>query len=104
MGLYDDFDDDASEQTDGIEAQLEAARAARDEAEKRLAELKTRHAEAGSAPAAGKAAAPGEPDLSELMALVADRSRDWPSVLADLEARGFHSSAPKPSQHGLRGA
>jgi hypothetical protein len=105
MGFDYDFDDNPPEQTDDLAAQLEQARAAHADAEKRLAELKKRHAEAGSGPAAGQAAAgPGEANLDELAVLIGDRSRSWPDVLADLENRGFRSSASQPSRHGIRQA
>lgn len=103
MTGFDYGDDDAPEQDDFAE-QLSAAKAARADAERRLAELQRKHDAASPSAKGQQAAAPGEADLGELVTLVGDRSRSWPDVLADLEARGFHSNAPRPSSRGLRGA
>jgi hypothetical protein len=103
-GFDDDYGEDAPEQD--LAAQLAQAQAERKAAEEKLSALQRRHGEARpSSSADGQAAAgPGGADLDELTALVNDRSRSWPDVLADLEARGFRSTAPMPSRLGLRGA
>ena len=105
MTGFDDYGDDAPEQDD-LAAQLAQAKAERRAAEEKLAALQRRHGEARpSSSVDGQAAAgPGGADLDELTALVADRSRSWPEIEADLERRGFRSAAPKPSRLGLRGA
>jgi hypothetical protein len=98
-----DYDLDSPDEPDDLAEQLAAAKTARADAERRLAGLQAKH-DAASPSAKGQQAAAGEPDLDDLLALVNDRSRSWPDVLADLEARGFRSSAPQPSRRGLRGA
>ena len=105
MTGFDDYGEDAPEQ-DELAAQLAQAKAERKAAEDKLAALQQRHSEARAPSSAGgqAAAGPGGADLDELMALVNDRSRSWPDVLADLEQRGFRSTVPQPSRHGLRQA
>ena len=98
-GFDDDFGEDAPEQAD-LAAQLKAA-------EDKLAALQRRRHSEARAPSSADgqtAAGPDGANLDDLMALVSDRSRPWPDVLADLEARGFRSTVPQPSRHGLRGA
>jgi len=102
----DDYGDDDAPEQDDLAAQLAQAKAERKAAEEKLSALQRRHSEARAPSSTGgqSAAGPGGADLDELMALVDDRSRAWPDVLADLEARGFRSNVPQPSLRGLRGA
>jgi hypothetical protein len=103
-GFDDDYGEDAPERD--LAAQLAQAQAERKAAEEKLSALQRRHSEARPpSPVDGQASGgPGGADLDELMALLNDRSRSWPDVLADLEQRGFRSTVPQPSRHGIRQA
>jgi hypothetical protein len=105
---YEDFglpDDGPAEQTPDLAAQLAEARAAKDAADKNLAELQRRHGTAAQpagsgspAPAAGQGV-----DLDALVARVGDRSVPWETLQSELAQQGFADARPAGRRHGMRG-